>query len=62
MAQTFLSVRLAFRKVAPDSCRWTSATHYEAFRTKHAEEYRAIDAQCQQLTTAEHHIGSYDTM
>jgi len=42
--------------------RWVSATQHAAFRTLHAEEYRAIDAQCEQLTTVERHIGSYETV
>ncbi len=41
--------------------RWDSAAHYQNFRNQHATEYRALDEQCEQLTTEERYIGSYDT-
>jgi heme-degrading monooxygenase HmoA len=36
---------------------WASRAAYEAFRERHAEEYKSIDAQCEALTVKETRLG-----
>ena len=35
---------------------WTSAEAYAAFRSEYADQYRAIDMTCAQLTAQERHV------
>lgn len=38
---------------------WTSRDAYEAFREQHADEYAAIDAVCEAVTTSEEKLGEF---
>jgi heme-degrading monooxygenase HmoA len=38
---------------------WTSKDAYENFRRRNAEQYRAIDAECEAMTDSEVEIGSF---
>ena len=40
--------------------RWRSRADLERFRAQHDEEYRALDARCEQLTTAEELVGEFE--
>src|SRR5438094_9849988 len=40
---------------------WTSQQAYETFRSRHADEYAAIDLLCESLTAQETHFGSFTT-
>jgi len=42
--------------------RWTSAADYEAFRERFADEYAALDARCEKLTTCEVALGSFEVV
>jgi heme-degrading monooxygenase HmoA len=39
--------------------QWTSQAAFDAFRTKHAREYDAIDRECENLTAQESPVGSF---
>jgi heme-degrading monooxygenase HmoA len=39
---------------------WTSKAAYDRFRETHAEQYRTIDAQCEDLTAEEKLIGYFE--
>jgi heme-degrading monooxygenase HmoA len=39
---------------------WESKEAYEAFRAKHAEDYAAIDRECEALTLEEKQIGAFE--
>jgi heme-degrading monooxygenase HmoA len=39
--------------------RWVSEEHYQRFRATHAQEYTAIDKECEELTDAEREIGAF---
>ncbi len=39
---------------------WNTRTAYEQFLLTRSAEYKALDAECQDLTLAERHIGSYE--
>jgi heme-degrading monooxygenase HmoA len=41
---------------------WVSHADYEAFRTEHAEEYRNIDRQCEDLTAEEKLVGYFERL
>lgn len=41
---------------------WESAPAFEAFRERFADEYAALDARCEQLTTREVDLGSFVVM
>jgi heme-degrading monooxygenase HmoA len=41
---------------------WESRDAYDAFRRKHAKEYAAIDHECEELTTEENLVGSFERM
>ncbi len=38
---------------------WQSQEAYEAFKTNFAEDYRALDEQCEELTERELHVGTF---
>ena len=38
---------------------WKSQEAYEAFRARHAAEYRTIDAECETMTENEREVGRY---
>ena len=38
---------------------WTSPEAYEAFRLRHAGEYKEIDVKFEEITESEHEIGRY---
>lgn len=38
---------------------WTSQGAYEAFRERHAAEYKTIDEKCEQMTESEREIGRF---
>ncbi len=38
---------------------WKSQEAYEAFRAQHAAEYKAIDAECEDMTESEREVGRY---
>lgn len=40
--------------------RWRSEDAYARFRERFAEEYRALDERCKELTVREREIGAYD--
>ena len=40
---------------------WTSEAAYRELREKHKKEYEAMDAALERLTTAEIHLGSFDS-
>ncbi len=42
--------------------RWDSKAAYEAFRSRFAAEYSAIDRRCEALTQSETEIGAYETL
>lgn len=42
--------------------RWDSRTAYEAFRSRFATEYSAIDQRCEALTESETEIGTYEVV
>ena len=39
--------------------QWRSEADYERFREAHAEEYEAIDRECEQLTEMEREVGRF---
>ncbi len=39
---------------------WESKEAHEAFRTKHAADYAAIDRECEALTSEEKQIGAFE--
>jgi heme-degrading monooxygenase HmoA len=41
--------------------RWVTRDSYEAFRREHAAEYRALDAACEDLTTAEVFLSAWES-
>lgn len=41
---------------------WVSRAAYETFRAAHAEEYKAIDQQCEALTAGENLIGYFERL
>ena len=40
--------------------RWTSASAYEAFRKRFAEQYAELDRLCENFTVSERLIGTFD--
>ena len=38
---------------------WTSQKSYDAFRKRHAAEYKALDRKCEDLTESEREIGRF---
>jgi heme-degrading monooxygenase HmoA len=40
--------------------RWRSRAAFEAFRTEHADEYRALDHACEALTMGESKLGEFE--
>lgn len=42
--------------------RWESAAAYEAFRERFADDYAALDARCEELTTREVALGAFDVV
>lgn len=38
---------------------WTSPEAYNAFRERHAAEYKTIDAKCEAMTESEREVGRY---
>jgi heme-degrading monooxygenase HmoA len=38
---------------------WKSQEAYDAFRSRHAEEYKAIDTACESMTESEREVGRY---
>ena len=49
-----------------DECRryvtldfWESQKDYETFKSRHAEEYKVIDAKCEALTEKEKEVGKF---
>lgn len=40
--------------------RWESQAAYEEFKTRFAQDYSAIDQECEVLTESESKIGTYD--
>ena len=47
-----------YRYVTVD--RWQSAAAYQVFRMQFAEAYAALDRTCENLTSAEKEIGTFD--
>lgn len=41
---------------------WTSAEAFEQFQEHHAEEYKALDRKCEELTEYEMKIGRFDSI
>jgi heme-degrading monooxygenase HmoA len=41
---------------------WASAAAYEAFRERFADDYAALDARCEELTTREIALGSFEVV
>ena len=41
--------------------RWSTPAHYQAFRTRFAQQYAALDAQCEHLTADEISLGAFTT-
>jgi heme-degrading monooxygenase HmoA len=39
---------------------WVSKEAYQAFRAEHAEDYAAIDRDCEALTSEEKQIGAFE--
>ncbi len=39
--------------------RWTSAEAFAEFKRASGEQYRALDARCEELTEAEVHLGDF---
>ncbi|HEX9707825.1 MAG TPA: antibiotic biosynthesis monooxygenase [Steroidobacteraceae bacterium] len=39
--------------------RWSSVEHWREFRQRHAQEYEALDRECEGLTTHEAPLGEY---
>lgn len=38
---------------------WESQEYYEAFKLRHADEYKTIDARCEALTETEREVGKF---
>ncbi|PWB77934.1 MAG: hypothetical protein C3F07_01070 [Anaerolineales bacterium] len=41
--------------------RWTSKAEYEIFLSKHRQEYKALDEECECLTESESLLGMWET-
>lgn len=41
---------------------WASKQAYDAFRTSHASEYKAVDQQCEPLTAEEKLVGTFERL
>lgn len=39
---------------------WRSKADWEAFRARHAREFEALDARCEELTLSEREIGRFE--
>jgi len=41
---------------------WSNKSAYDAFRSRHAQQYSAIDARCEAYTVGETLIGAFETL
>jgi heme-degrading monooxygenase HmoA len=60
-AGTYLLRDLARPRVYLTADYWATQTAYRAFLLREEAEYKRIDAEAERLTTAERHVGSYET-
>ena len=58
-------IRTELLQDAHEACRyltldfWTSEAAYEAFRESRKDEYKRIDAKCEQMTDSEREVGKF---